>query len=354
MPGAPDFSVSVGGSDRTGVFKDRLLKLRLVDTTGKEADQLELEFDDRDSKIALPAHGAVISASIGYAGKSLTALGKFTVDETEIEGPPDTIRIRGKSSDMRASLKAHKTRHWRQMSVGAIVAQIAAEHNLQPGAHADLAGIQVDHRDQTNESDMHFVTRLGHEHDAIASAKSGKLVLAPRGKAVSASGKSLSPVALKRSDLTRWHMVHSDRAKHGKVRARHYDRTAAAMQYVEAGGEDPVKVVRHVHASAAVAGQVAHASHRRGKRKSHKIELELPGNEQLFAGRPVQVSGVRDGINGRWICSRVEHELDFASGGFTTKLEATVDGLDQDTGDGAQGYGGDDADNAAASGEGSE
>lgn len=340
----PAFTLSVGEEDRSDVLRGRLLSLRVVDVIAPRGDELSLVFDDRDNEIELPAHGAVIRLAIGYAGAELEDQGRFTVDETEVDGPPDRISVSAKSADTRESLKAHKSRSWRATTVGAIVSQVASEHGLEPQVDADLAAVTVDHRDQAGESDLHFVTRLGRDHDAVAAPKAGKLIFVPRGQAVSASGKALEPLRLDRADLTRWRMKNTDRAKHGRVRARHRDGAAAADAYVEAGGEEPTKTLRHPYASAALAGAAAHAEHKRLKRTAHGVELELPGRPDAFAGRPVELAGVRDGVDGRWIITRAEHDLDFEGGGFTTRLEATVDGLDADAGDGATGYGGDDAD----------
>ena len=43
-------------------------------------------------------------AAIGQA-VAVTRLGRYTVDEVELSGPPDTLVIRGKASDMRGSGK---------------------------------------------------------------------------------------------------------------------------------------------------------------------------------------------------------------------------------------------------------
>ena len=174
-----------------------------------------------------------------------------------------------------------------------------------------------------------------------------KLIFAPRGTAVSASGRPLDPLVLTRADLTSWRMRDADRQKFGRVRARHRDLLTGQFSVEEAGDAEPTKTLRHPYPSAALAGAAAHAEHRRLKRAAHKVELTLPGEPGAFAGRPITLSGLRDGLNGQWIASEVEHELDFAGGGYTTRVTATVDGLDADSDDGASGYGGDDADSGA-------
>lgn len=344
----PDFAVSIAGASRTEVLRERLTRLRLSSGTGMEADELELEFDDRDNAIELPKHGAIITLQIGYKGEALVDAGQFTVDETEVSGPPDTLSVRGKSSDMRDSLKAQKSRSFHGMSASQIVDKIAGDNGLKGEVHPSIAGVHVAHRDQTNESDLHFVTRLGRDHDATAGVKGGKLILAPKGQAASVSGKPLAAVALTRSDLTTWRATVADRDKHGSVKAAYKVNTAAAIAYVTAGGDTPpTKTLKAIHPTPEAATTAAHAEHRRGKRKSHGVELKLPGRPEVLAGAPIRISGVRDGIDGDWIAFKVEHEIDFGSGGFSTDISASVDGLAPDTGDATPDYGGDDADPAA-------
>ena len=344
----PAFTLTVAGEDRTGVIAGRLMALTVTDTIHHKGDELSLTIDDGDNAVATPAHGAVISLSIGYADGELVDQGRFTVDETEASGPPDVLEVRGKSADMRAGLKAQKSRAWRATTLGAIVGQIASDNGLQPQIGDGLAGVQIAHRDQANESDLHFLTRLGREHDAVAAPKAGRLVFAPRGQAVSASGKPLDVLTLDRKDLTSWKAVSADRQKHGRVRARHRDTAGAADLYEEAGDAEPTRTLRHPHPDAATARQAAHATHSRLKREAHGVELELPGQPDAFAGRPLQLTGLRDGLAGRWIISKAEHDIDFRGGGYVTRLEATVDGLTADGGDGATEYGGDDADGGEA------
>jgi phage protein D len=340
----PAYSVTVGGSAPSSAFGQRLLRIVLKETTGKDADKLELQFDDRDNALTLPAKGAVITLAIGYAGAPLVDKGSFTYDTCDIEGPPDKLTLHAKSGDMRGSLKAHKSRAWSNMSTGQIVDQIASENGLTAQTDPTLAGVQVAHKDQTNESDLHFLTRHGKDHDAIATVKGGKLIFAPRGKGTSASGQTLPTLNLARTDLSSWKRTDADRSKFGSVKAKHRDLSAAALNYVTSGTDDPVKTLRHVYPNAGQAQDAADSEHRRLKRKATGVHLELQGDPNAAAGCPVVISGVRDGVDGSWIAAEVEHTLDFGADGYAMSIDVTVDGTDADTSDDTTGYGGDDAD----------
>ena len=70
-----------------------------------QLQHVNVRIDDRDSAVSLPSRGASIEVFLGYNGSALNRLGRYTVDEVELSGPPDTLVIRGKASDMRGSGK---------------------------------------------------------------------------------------------------------------------------------------------------------------------------------------------------------------------------------------------------------
>ncbi len=101
----PAFRVVADGADITAMINDRLLQLKTTDKPGMESDEFELRIDDRDGAVVLPPRGASIEIFLGYVETSLTRIGRYVVDEIELSGPPDTLVITGKASDMRGSGK---------------------------------------------------------------------------------------------------------------------------------------------------------------------------------------------------------------------------------------------------------
>ena len=81
------------------------MSLTLTDNRGFEADQLDIQLDDSDGKLALPARGALLSLGMGWKGAPMIFKGEYTVDEVEHSGAPDSITIRARSADLRGSLK---------------------------------------------------------------------------------------------------------------------------------------------------------------------------------------------------------------------------------------------------------
>ena len=326
LKAAPACRIEVGGRDVTAAFSDRLLRIVVTDNSGDDSDEVEIELDDRDYAIEEPRRGASLTVYLGYKDAPLVLLGKFVVDEALPEGPPDRFIIRGKAADMRGGLKAPRTRSWRDTTVGAIVSQIASDQGLQPAVASGLASRPIVHRDQTNESDMHFLTRLGRDFGAVAAPKNGRLVFAPAGAATAASGTPLTGVTLKRSDLIDWKGVAADREDFGSVKARWRDRAQARTLYETAGEGEPVKTLRHRYPTQAAAKAAADAEFARLNRVSGGVEITLPGRADIAAQTPITLTGLRPSLNKQWIATRVEHQVEFGGSGFTTRVEANQTG----------------------------
>ena len=170
--------------------------------------------NDRDSAVSLPSRGASIEVFLGYSGTALTRLGRYTVDEVELSGPPDTLVIRGKASDMHGSGKTTRSGSWEIVTLVSIVTDVAARNGRQPVC---TVATLIPRADQLSESDFNFITRLARQYDCTAKVADGKLLVLQRQAGQSASGKVLGAITLTRSDVSRWQFRLADRSTHKAV-----------------------------------------------------------------------------------------------------------------------------------------
>lgn len=169
--------LTLESKDITGNISDRLINLSMTDNRGFEADQLDIELDDTDGLVALPIRGAVLSLYLGWKGFALVSKGRFTVDEVEHRGAPDTVTIRARSADFRGTLNSRREESWHDTTLGAIVSAIAERNKLTASVADSLAGIQIPHIDQSQESDAVFLSRLADRNGGAVSVKAGKLLM---------------------------------------------------------------------------------------------------------------------------------------------------------------------------------
>lgn len=318
----PTFRIIADGKDITTLINDRLLSLRTSDKPGMESDDFELRIDDRDQAVALPSRGAGIEVYLGYTGQALTRLGRYTVDEIELSGPPDTLVIRGKASDMRGSGKTVRSGSWENVPLQQIVRDVAARNGWQPVCPVQT---KVPRVDQLNESDYNFITRLAKQYDCTAKLADSKLLVMPRQGGQTASGKNLSPVVLRRSDLSRYQFRLGDRNTQKAVRTKHQDKKSGALKVVELDNDDlpnglpAVHTDRHIYPNKSAAEQAAKARLAAFNRSSAGVRLEMAGRTDVFAERSIIVQGIKPGLDGEYLAEAVEQL--FTSSGWTTTVE---------------------------------
>lgn len=317
---APDFKIIADDTDITAVIKSRLLSLHLTDEAGIKSDKVEIKLDDRGGNIALPNTGAELDISLGYKETGLVRMGLYIVDEVSIASPPQSMTIRAHAADMRQVLKAPRTKTWGEVTLSDVVNGIAASHGLEPRISSDIASIQLPYLTQTEESDLHLLTRLARNHGAITKPVHGKLLFVPKGQAKSASGTLIEPVAITGHQLTSWEASFADRNKYGSVQASFHNKQTAEKETIKVGGAEPVYTLRHTYDSFDQATQNARSALERLKRGTGTLNISLPGNTRLMSEGKMTLSGIRTGVDGDWIATRVEHVLD--NSGYQCRLDA--------------------------------
>ena len=322
----PDFRVILDGRDLTSRIEPRLQGLTVTECRQDEADSLDLTLDDHDGRLDIPERGAVLEVSIGWLGSPLTPKGKFTVNEVEHSGAPDVITIRARSASMTKGMGERKEKSWHGKTIGAIVGAIAATYSLKPAVGAALGKIQIPHVDQTNESDMAFLTRLAKRYDAVMTVKDGNLLFMPIGEGKTASGKQLQVLAIARSDGDQHRYHIAERENYAGVKARYHSGAKGATKDVIVGGESEknLKVLPEIYPTEAEAKAAADSEYKRTQRSQATMDYTLAeGRAEIFPELPVTVSGFKPKIDETpWLVKRVRHFI--ADGGFTSTLELEV------------------------------
>lgn len=219
----PIYRVEIDGADITPQISGRVISLDLTDNRGGEADQVDLALDDTDGRLGLPARGAELRLSIGWADTGLVDKGTFTVDEVEHIGAPDVLTIRARSADLRAGISTQRERSWHDVSLGEIARTVADECGLEACIDDRIAEQRIDHIDQTHESSINVLTRLARAFDAIVTVKGGRLLLMPMGGGRSASGKPLPGIVIRRESGDQHRFAIADRETYTGVKALYHD-----------------------------------------------------------------------------------------------------------------------------------
>ncbi len=322
----PDFRVTLDGEDLTSRLRPMLMSLTITEKRGDEADQLDITLDDSKGRIALPRAGAILAVELGWLQGSdvepgLFPKGSYKVDEIEHSGPPDTISIRASSADFTSNLRVRREKSWHDTTIGAVVREIAGRNGLEARCSASLASIAVPLVAQSRESDMALLRRLGREYDAVATIKAGKLLFAPIGAGVSASGQALPRLTIRRRDGDHHSYRLEKREAAEGVTAEYHDRKAATRKSVTVGKADGARKLSHVYASESSAHRAARSQMSRAKRAPASFDITLAlGRADIFPEQKASTLGFKAEIDAtEWIVGSVTHT--FSDRGLSTGLK---------------------------------
>lgn len=318
---APDYRLVVDGQDISLKVQPRLISLTLTEGRENNADQLDLELDDSDGKLALPRKEAVIELAIGWRGQQLVDKGSFVVDEVEHTGAPDRVTIRARSADLGGEIRTRKEKSWHDTTLGTLLGELAKRNSLTHKVDQALAAIKIAHIDQTNESDMHFLTRLARKYDAVATVKKKHLLFLPISNTKTSKGESLPTIEITRADGDNHRWASSTRDAFEGVRAWWSNRVNGSRKSVIAGKKgNNLKTLKETYASKEDALEAARAEMQRLERGYATFELTLAiGRPEVMPQSPIKVAGFKPEIDGEgWLVKEVVHTLDDGSG-WTTK-----------------------------------
>ena len=320
---APTYRLVVNGQDITPKFNNRLESLSLTEGRENQADQLDLVLLDHDGQVIIPPKEAEIALYIGWEGQPLIDKGSYVVDEVEHSGAPDKLTIRARAADMGGEIRTRQEKSWHNTTLGDVLAEIAKRNSLTHKIAQALAAIKVAHLDQTNESDMHFITRLARKHDAVATVKKKHLLFMPINGTKNSQGQGLPQITITRKDGDQHRWATSARDAFDGVRAWWSDSVNGKRKEVIAGKKNRnMKTLKETYASEQDALAAAQSEMQRLERGSATFNLSLViGRPDITAQSPIRVVGFKPEIDGQdWLEKEVTHNLDDGSG-WTTKAQ---------------------------------
>lgn len=325
----PEFRLLANAADITELIRNRLVSLSLTDTTGLDADTLDITLanDDPINPIRKPPRGAELRLELGYNGV-LHKMGLFLVAEVGLSGIPDALIIRATGAPFVDSLGAlrlqtQKSRTWKRgITLDDLVATIALAHGLTPFVSNSLSGIQLSAWHQTAESDVSFLTRLGAQYDAMIKIGGGVLAVLKRGEQKRADGSPMPIVVVNKSDVGRYNYDETSRDESGTVVAFWHSKRKAKREEVTAGYGSPVKQLRNWYPTEAAAKAAAESELAKRKRGRASFSCSMPGNPVLSAEATLSLQGFHPDIPTNWIITHVTHRL--GADGYLCDVDACL------------------------------
>ncbi|GLS13612.1 contractile injection system protein, VgrG/Pvc8 family [Hydrogenophaga electricum] len=332
----PDWRITLNGKE---VERRRFMGLSTTDNRGLEVDTLVISFTDQDGLLAIPQKGVELGVFVGYEGDAeLIDRGVFVVDCVRHTGPPDVLEVTAKSARLSQKngldnvttevgagpkLKQRRERSWEAITLGDLVRQIAAPYGLEVRVSEALEEHFIAHMDQT-ESDGHFLTRLAHDLDAVATVKAGKLLFLRAGTGETAEGEAIEPITIKRQEGDQHTWEAADKGRWTGCSAHWHDYASGKRERVDVGDDGYRKQLPRTYPSEAAAREAAQAEFQRLSRGLATMQLDVAdADPALFAETPLTLEGwLKPEIDhDRWITTRVTLRMD-PTRGFSAAVEA--------------------------------
>ncbi|SEO83784.1 phage tail protein [Pseudomonas sp. ok266] len=298
------------------LLNQRLISWEHIDAAGIESDQLTLTVD-LEGLDGLPNLGGRIGLKVGYRETEMVDKGQFKVTRLTPTLFPFRLTLVATaapfSKDDETGFKQRRTASHGPTTLGGLFRELVSRHGFSPRVAPDVSLIRIEHIDQTNETDMGFLTRLAAKYNVVAKPYDQIYVLARPGQTKSLSGKVLANVILSVTSNNRpgdhafvsATLEETARAQNQGCITRWLDTATGILQEVKTG-LSPYKILRQHQPSEADAIAVGEGEVRKMLRQKFKVKITCPGDPRLAAEGLVLLDDTwPDFMRGRWSIDKV-------------------------------------------------
>lgn len=324
----PFAKILVNGLDVTSKFLPLLIDMQIEDNAGFESDNVSFTLANPKGNIFIPKKGAQIAVLCGYKESALMNIGLYTLGQITLTGgagQPHRMKLNAQAFDFnKAKISETKNRSFDEKTLYDIISQIAGENGLIPAIDQKFSSVQIKHIDQTNESDMHFLTRLSIDYDAIFKIAQKRLIFARRGRGLSVAGQILQSLQINLTPKVSYSLRTEDKESFDKAVVYYHDKNEGGRIKVEKGQGDRAFEYKRTLPTKEEAEAKAESLLNQKARQLFKLELTMPGAPNLTAETPIII--VEPSIpllSGKWIIEKASHNL--SPSGFTTSVSCYPD-----------------------------
>ena len=323
---SPNWVLTYVGVNITADVSQMVLAIRYVDRLEGASGELEVDLEDSEKLWQgpwYPALGDVVSLQIGYGDEALLDCGEFQIDELELDGPPDVMRIRCLAAYITPAMRTANTVAYEGMGVMEIAAQIAAKYGLALVAATSESSSDVvfERVTQRRQTDLEFLKRLAREHNFDFTIRAGQLIFYDRPALESVPAVQ----TIVRADTVRFSFRNRSRRIYDGAQFSYFDPDIKELisQSVSANSPSPTGDTLKIVARCENAQQAmvkAEALLHLHNMVFVDTYLESPGCTVLVAGNNVNLSGW-GALDGTYLIETAQHRLARVAG-YSTSIAA--------------------------------
>jgi uncharacterized protein len=310
-----------------GFGKGALLSITVTDNEGKKSDSCELELDAREY-IPSPGKGSKLRVWLGFAETGVNYMGTFLIDSWTKKGRPKIMTVSAKAAGLTTDIKAPKSRSYHEKSVGDIVNQIAGKHGLSAVVAGEIGSIKPGHLDQSNESDLNFLTRLAGRVGANFKLADEKIIFNKAGSGQLPGGGAAPTFVLAETGCTDWDCTGSTRGDYRSVEAAWHNVKKGEREWVKEGGGSPTFRSRKLFKTEEEAKAQAKATKGALARGSKVFGANFLGRTEMFAGAGLTAMGFDPDVDDSYTIKSAIHRLN--DQGLSTRISCEQGGEGDD------------------------
>jgi uncharacterized protein len=267
------------------MMMEQLKNWQLTDGNGIENDSLSMTLFSENVD-GIPAKGEKYQVYIGNTYRD-----EFQISKRSISLRPSEVRLVLCVAPFNildtTGYRERKSSSWSNASINQIVSDCVTPHGFAVFVHPELQKIRIESMHRTEESTSVFIYRLAKQYDAVAKIVDGTYVIAPKGKANSATGKEIETITLslndkQASDLTNIEIELDGRDDFLGVKG-YYLSTDSGERVAVVFGSTPCKVIRNEFSTQPEAEQACSTELRRIQREGQRVTISSMPNEKAFA-----------------------------------------------------------------------
>lgn len=298
------------------LLNQRIMHWSHTDAAGIESDRLELTLNIEGLE-GLPSLSGKVGMRVGYSESGPVEKGELVITQRTPVLFPMRLMIVATAAPFSVGdphgYRQRRSASYGPTTLGALFRQLVGRHGFSPRVAPSLEGIPIAHIDQSNESDMAFITRLARRYSAVTKPFNELYVLAEAGQVKSLSLQQLPEVKLSVTQDNRpgdhafitATLNDNARSKYGGSRVTWWD-VAGGRQHVVEIGVAPFKTVRQRCQNEEEARAVAEGELRRVGREGLELLIDCPGNPLLAAEGLLRLDDTWPAyMQGQWSITKV-------------------------------------------------
>lgn len=327
----PYIKILYNSKDITEDVTKYLLSLSYSDKVEGESDEIELEFEDSDGLWRgpwYPEKGAKLDVTIGYPDETLQC-GVFELDEIELSGPPDVVKVKGLAAGIKGSTRTKRSYAHEKKTLRQIAQTVASRNGLS--VQGTIPDVRFDRITQNREPDLTFLRRIAADYGCIFSVRDQQLIfttiyeIEERSPSTEIDRLDLATYSFKDKAAKTYKdaKVSFHNPKEKKVVATEYqtsqESNADGFAYTQIATGDTKQIYAKAE-NKQQAEQKAKAHLHKANSKQQEGSVTLEGNVYMVAGNNFTMTGMGK-LSGSWHITESRHTITRGEGYVT---EASV------------------------------